>query len=913
MTETETGPFVLTGYVPLNENGFALPAYSAHPGANAWYIAIPEVDGDHLAPISHFEMIEDEEVLSLPGTDIEVSAGDAWRDIFLWNGRAYAGTPRQILRSVEAWREELEASIPLSFLDLLLAAEAPLAGRLSAAVVTFLGRRLGDDVAGEVYREAVLRPGILLEFRRLLRRHDPTISLTGPSHDFTVTEGASGTFHVGLAAGTSAMFGGHAATDELGAAIGRFADLMGIAIIISRPTTDLELSQAESVFRPVIPEAVSAGSSEPLKVAKSLPNILIIASDRRAAQIARYFEPPVEMAFNADLPWDTRGYSVERTGGPRDPMLFDRDAVIHVSDGFSASAALDRYDLVIWLAGNESLGNDNALKRLRTLARESGAVPFLIAPAAPSDGPSILSDPDGLSRRILEDCNVVIDTTVARSPFWAGQPRRSIDRRIADIVVTIGLAVVLDKSLRRSVMEARGAKHPSVLTFAGTGEFTVERSTASELNAAGLLDGQRNRHSGQHVQFALRDRSDGRFRHAFIELQPLHSDFERFALAAVTEALGPGGRWRDTGKLRNDVPSPVLQALDHPALACAIPPPTADGRSVVITAETPDLTVLREATEHGVTVARYTDTGTIRTLLDGSRPRFDLPVEIRLPRLHRYVQNRGLATRGVDARDVFRLRETRWRELIDAYPNSELLGQERRYLAAIDTHGADPDLVLPVPAIWNAVNSGDALAQQIAGQHSKFRDKRTIEGKRIGDLIAAWSRPADDARRWVIEDGRIPVEISALESDEVPAQRLFQIDGDEAVPLFLMSRVFAVWAWALLPASTSWTSRFQVSKTFDAFPFPLGLSVRPAHGESPPQLRLARSEGAWRKLADELGSGASSLAELVQDRGRDEIGLRQHPLMRRIDQVLLAEFDLPQKASDLDILERLVRRNLQRE
>jgi hypothetical protein len=417
MTGTETGPLVLTGYMPLNENGFALPAYSAHPGANAWYVAIPEVDGDHLAQISHFEMVEDEEVLSLPGADIEVSAGDAWRDIFLWNGRAYSGTPPQILQSVEAWREELEASIPLSFLDLLVAAEAPLAGRLSAAVVTFLERRLGDDVAADAYREVVLRPGILLEIRRLLRRHDPTVSLTGFSRDFTVIEGAPGTFHVELAAGTSAMVGGHAAIDELGAAIGRFADLLGIAIIISRPPTDPELSQAEPVVRPVIPEAGSAASSEPLKAATPLPNILIIASDRRAAQIARYFEPPAEMAFGADLPWDTRGYSVERTGGPRDPMLFDRDAVIHVSDGFSASAALDRYDLVIWLAGNESLGNDDALERIRTLARESGAVPFLIAPAAPSDGPSSLSDPDGFSRRILEDCSAVIDTTVARSPI----------------------------------------------------------------------------------------------------------------------------------------------------------------------------------------------------------------------------------------------------------------------------------------------------------------------------------------------------------------------------------------------------------------------------------------------------------------------------------------------------------------
>lgn len=913
MTGTEAGPFRLTGYVPLNENGFAIPAYAAHPGANAWYAAMPEVDGDHLARISHFELIEDEEVLSLPDTDIEVKTGDAWQDIFLWNGRAYAGTPRQILHSVDAWREDLEASIPLSFLDLLLAAEAPLAAQLSASVIRFLGSRLGDGLAADTYQETVLRPGILLEIRRRLHRHDPNSPLAGFSRDFTVTEGAPGSFQVELAAGTAAMIGGHTAVGELGASISRLGDLLGISIVMAGLSADPNSSQAEPVASPALPEPKPPRQTDQLEAATRLSNILIIAIDRRANQIARYLEPPGEMAFGSKLLWDTRRYRVEKTGGARDPMLLDRDAIIHVSDGAATSAPLERYDLIIWLAGNESLEDEAAMERIRKVAHASGAVPFLIAPAPPADGPSVLSDPDGGSRRLLTDCNAVIDTTVARSPFWAGQPRRSIDRRIADIVVTVGLAVVLDDKLHRSVRKARGAKRPTVLTFIGTGEFTVERSTASELNAAGLFEGDRDRYAGEHVQFELRDRSDGRFRNAFIELQPLREDFDRFARAAVTEALGPGGRWRDISKLREDIPSPVRRALDHPALACAIPPPTADGRTVIVTAETPDLTVLREATEYGVTVARYTDTGTIRTLLDGSRARFDLPVEIRIPRLHRYLRNRGLATRGVDARDVVRMSEISWRELLDAHPNSELAGQERRYLAAIDTRGADSDLVLPVPAIWNAVNSGDALAQQIVGLQPKFRDERTIEGKRIGDLIAAWSRPADDARRWVIEDGRIPVELSVLEFDEVPAQRLFQIDGDEAVPLFLMSRVFAVWAWALLPASTSWASRFQVSKTFDAFPFPLGLSVRPSQEESPPQLRLSRSEAGWRELSNELGEGASALAELIEERGRDEISLRRHPLMRRIDRMLLAEFDLSMEASDLDILERLVQRNLQQE
>ncbi|UVK55381.1 hypothetical protein DBIPINDM_001889 [Mesorhizobium sp. AR02] len=912
MSETDRGPFRLCGYVPLNENGFALPAYAAHPGANAWYAAISDIDGDHLARIRCFELLEDEDVLSLPDTGIEVSVGDPWQDVFLWNGRAYAGTPRQILHSVEAWRDDLEAIVPISFLDLLLAAEAPTASKLSASVLSFLTTQLGDALAADTFQETVLRPGILLEIRRHLHRHDPKLELASSARSFSVTEGLPGSFHVELAHGTSALLGGDVSADELSASIGRLGDLLGISVrtvgLAAAPDkSHAELENAPAVPQPKRPQHPfeQAGST------KRIPNILVIASDRRAAQIARYFEPPGEMAFGSDAIWDTGRYKVEKTGAAGDPMLRDGDAIFHVSDGVSTSAALDGYDLVVWLAGNETLQDESAHERIGRLARAAGRAPFLLAPAPPSDGPSFLSDPEGLSRRLLRECSAVIDTTVARSPFWAGQPRRSIDRRIADIVVTVALAAVLDDRLRQSLRRGRGAKRPTALTFIGAGEFTVERSTASELNAAGLFEGTRERSDGEHVQFELRDKSDARFRNAFIELQPLREDFERFARAAVAEALGPGGRWRDISSLRFEIPPSVRQTLDHPALACAIPPPTIEGRSVIVTAETPDLTALREATVSGVAIARYTDTGTIRTLLDGSRARFDLPVEIRIPRLHRYPRNRGLATRGVDARDVIRMSETRWRELHDAYPQSELAGQERRYLAAIDTRGIDSDLVLPVPAVWNAVNAGDALARQIVELQPKFKEERKIEGKRIGDLIAAWSWPADDVKRWVIEDGRIPVELSVLEFGEVPAQRLFQIDGDGAVPVFLMSRIFAVWARALLPSSTSWASRFQVSKTFDAFPFPLGLSVRPGEGESPPQLRLSRSEPRWNAMAEQLGDEAPALAELVEERGRDEIHLRRHPLMWEIDRLLLEEFELSREATDLDILERLVERNRQ--
>jgi hypothetical protein len=270
-----------------------------------------------------------------------------------------------------------------------------------------------------------------------------------------------------------------------------------------------------------------------------------------------------------------------------------------------------------------------------------------------------------------------------------------------------------------------------------------------------------------------------------------------------------------------------------------------------------------------------------------------------------------LATRGVDARDVLRLPEEQWKEILGRNFGSELGGQARKYLPAIDPRGAGAEMVLPVPAVWNALNDGDTLAQGLLQWFPRIAERHDISGKRTGDLVTAWSRPAPGAQRWVIEDGKIPVELTSLEPDEVPAQRLFFIDGDGAVPTFLLSRLFSVWARALLPSSTSWASRFQVSKTFDAFPFPWSFLISPSENGSPPHLHFAEAAGP-RELARIVGDNPGGLANLIGKGEPDEYALRRDPLMREIDALLLDDIKLPPHASDLDILENLIERNRDR-
>jgi hypothetical protein len=222
--------------------------------------------------------------------------------------------------------------------------------------------------------------------------------------------------------------------------------------------------------------------------------------------------------------------------------------------------------------------------------------------------------------------------------------------------------------------------------------------------------------------------------------------------------------------------------------------------------------------------------------------------------------------------------------------------------------GREPEIALPAPAVWNAFNERDPLAQEIVQKLNHPVGDR-IGGKRIADLVAAWSLPGGTSRRWVIEDGRVPVELTALDPLEVPAQRLFFIDGDGAVPALMMSRLFAVWARALLPSSTSWAPRFQVSRTFEAFPLPSAFTILPPEHGSPPQLRITKSTGYGGELAELVQEHARQLAEATEETVGDERRFRRHPLVRRIDEILLEDLSLKINCSDLDILESLIERS----
>lgn len=892
----------LCGYVRLADRGFALPAYQVKPGANAWYAAVALVNGDHASEIEGFELLEDVPV-ELFDTGIIVGRHDLWRDVFLWEGQKYAGRPSEILEALSEFRDELLTHAPLSYLDLALPAAAPDTADITEAARDFLEQKLGAARGAANFIDLILRPGILIELRREANSRLLSVDELDSLRNFKVRQSGPARYDLEIASKVSEMFD-RAAFEELEAAVARFAGRLGITLkVIALKDYAGDHIEAE---RPATPPSIRTSRRSPRRES---PNILVIAGDRRSQAICRHLEPPSSIASGSGSVWEGE-YRIDHRAGLKD-LPESHDGVMLIVDNVGtrdAKRARSVFDVVVWLAGNDALLDARSNDIYELARHRDPQTPFLIAPAPPADGPTVLMEPRSKAKHVLEQANAVIDTTLARSPFWTGQLRRSIDRRMADMIVTVSILAAAINSVRHDLNTRRGSKHPYSATLS-IGERRFGHEAASELNAASLRGMQSDRRMSSRHAFEIREQGSTIVRNAALEINPLWTDFERFGEAAFLSTIGPGADWPNRS-LITDVPDNLLHSLDAPNLSVALK--HIDGEpSLVLTAESPRLATIREAWASGLAVARYTDTATIRATTLQRNP-FGLPEEMRFPKLARLAQNQGLVTRGVDARDVLRLAETDWLDIRNASVSSSLLAQARKYRPTVAEAGSNLEIALPTAAIWDGIRNGDSVARELFRRFPKLQERGEKAGKRMSDLIAAWTRPSEGMQRWIIEDGRIPVEAGMLRAEEVPAQRLFFIDGDQAVPCIIFSRPFAVWAKALLPASTSWASRFQVSRTFDAFPFPLCFRIERSSNEEPPQLRFARGHERLKVIGERLSRRFMDNGRNVGAEFSDEMNYRRDEMLEELDGILLREMNLPNDANDLDILEALVERNRDR-
>ncbi|MUO42178.1 MULTISPECIES: hypothetical protein [Rhizobium/Agrobacterium group] len=887
----------LSGYVRLSNTGFALPAYQVKPGTNAWYAALPSVSGDHVSEITGFELLKEGKVEPFD-TGILAGPGDAWRDIFLWAERAYAGRPAEIHAALEEFREDLLEVAPLSWLDLALPAEARDTDRIATVVQAFLEEKLGKDRGMAHYVSLVVRPGILIELRKAILL-DPTSEGTLSLDGLSVKPHGRSSFEIAIASGLSRSFD-PASAEDFRQAVETFAGRLGTTVDVK----GLEAVLGARIAGPETMLAPPASRISSRLTRRDAPNVLIIAADPRAQAISRHLEPPPSIQFNSGTVWEG-DYRVKRS---RDltSLSAPGDGVILIVDTVAAGnwpKSLSGFGVIIWLAGNEALSDDR-VSRISELVRRREESLFLIAPAPPSDAPSIIMEQRSRLEQILGQASAVIDTTLARSPFWTGQTRRSIDRRMADMVATVGVLAASADDVREDMVK-RGHSRQVHAVSLSIGERRSGYEMASELNATGLRGMQADRRMSSRYRFEIAEKGIGAVRNAIVDITPLVTDFERFGEATFLEIVGRRESWFDKS-LITGVSDRLMESLDARALSVGLK--DRDGTPLmVLTAEAPRLAAIREAHRSGLSIARYTDIGAIRSAaIDGKR--LELPGEMRLGKLFRLPQNQGLVTRGLDTRDVVRVDERDWLD-IRSSGTSGLDSQARLYRPNARSRDDGREIAIPVAAVWDGIRGRDPVALQLFERFPELRERAELGGKRPSDLVAAWTTPSRAAERWVIEDGRIPAEAGLLREGEVPAQRLFFIDGDEAVPCFVFSRLFAVWAKSLLPASTSWASRFQVSRTFDAFPFPLCFRIeRPSEGQ--PQLRFSKGHRRLAELGHRLRYEFMDDGRRPATRGvEDERVGQQMELLEELDEILLGEMGMPLRASNLDILEALLERN----
>ncbi len=863
----------LRGYVRLAAHGFALPCFGQGDRPNTWYVARSSPEGDHLGSIAALEVFAHDEIELLPADLVRaIRLGEPWVDVFLWRGLPLVGTPLEIWNAISANAGEIADEAPLSLLDLAMDVEAPDWPLLAKGCFDFLESRFGRASAGAWRRDIYFRRNALLAVRRRLPETSPEAV-----RRLDVQE-----------------VGDRLELSDPEQAVPRLAEVAALL--------ESDLQRLASPFGfDVEPIRATSLSSTPLTAAPPpaparLSDILVVAVGTRAREIARHFRNPDWTIAGGG----SQGYRIrEVTDGDIENSDGEPEIVIAVD---RVPSLRREFGAVVVLADDDiaaDLLRPAASLRIAGLER---ARIRLLAPALPVDGPSeVLTRPSVVKGPF----HAMVDTSIARSPFWSGNPWRALDRRIADTVLGAAqIAASLEAVADALTSVALQEREPPFLTFALDAGEQPESGMISE--ATGLPSGDDGDPAIIRTGFHPRWRGE-RPKWAGEGVAELRRSGDRdvagFLYAAALRAAKIAVE-AEPPRIEG-APEGLKSRLRFPDLAASFSAGAEAKVPLTVIAEVPDLEAVRAANSAGWKVARYTDAEFIGELLSGANEH-RLPSELRLPPLDRRNSNRGLATRGVDPRDVIEL-DVKLAEGVrrGAAP---LAPEIRRFRAAFQQdQGAEERFLLPTAKAgqWSKVVSQDKKPAKPGREVQALLQGKPRSPKRPADLAVAWSSPAQGSMRFILADGPIPLLIDQLEPDCVPAQSLFIVDGDAAVPALFSSRIFQVWARATTTRSTSWMSRFSVTRTFETFPVADAFDiVHPRAGT--PNLHF-REVGPISMAAEDWWASISSR------RGHLRPGTEASSVSLQLDGRLEADFlevyGLKASADDAAILERLIELN----
>jgi len=625
-----TGEMHLVACEPLTSHGFALPLFGQRSRANTLYIARCDPPGDHSGRISAFDVYEPSHHVWLPeGLQLTAAIGGPWLDVFLRGEPFAAGRPADIWAALKQVLDEAAAETPLSLLDAAINASAPERDQLANAARIFLLDRFGEDRARR--------------WATLLSRRSLEVELMHAATD---------NHHLDL---KSCSVAADPMTGVVTAALPARRPT-ALSAVLEPILSDAErLAEALEVeFRKHVPEEAGADVLSPLPAplsdnkkfadaVDSLPpavaGILILAIGSRARAIVRHLDMPG---------WNPEGIvPVEKDGDLRidghlhaTGMPFPVEVVTATSTGRIRQPS-GKHDVIVVLADDADRKNEQFPSRVQDVvsaAARPGAL-ILFAPAIPEQAPtSAMLD---ASRGRLPQFDALLDTSQARSPFWWGSARRSLDRRAADVVISGALLAMVPEV--RDALADRAGEAPAVLAFAlvptGMAAPREEIMLASESTWV--------RRTPERLlfsrQIALRGRSQtAAARFALVEGRATQTDFEEFAREALGEiAREPGTDYRGLqAASRGD---PKVWPAERPSASLGLLSPehavaltlAGDPRSLrlIVAAEAPALASVTAARTAGQLLVRYTDKEILAPLLTSAAASPVVPAELRLTSL----------------------------------------------------------------------------------------------------------------------------------------------------------------------------------------------------------------------------------------------------------------------------------------
>ncbi|WP_433762964.1 hypothetical protein [Brucella anthropi] len=878
----------LIAYYCCVDHGYVLPLYGQSEGANTLYVAQPAVPGDHTSHIAAFELIDVDDLRRLPaGESLSVAVGESWRDVFIWNGTAYVGTPTELWKELTPFHADVMSRAPLSLLDLAVNAHRREISVLGGEAMSFVRDRFGEARARS-WRRQFLRERAETAFRRDFGGEKLADEIFREIH---ISEESANVLSLVLAPELRNLSMNSPAKASI-SALSQLAAFMGASIDLApaaRPAEPKPVSTAMPSFSPA--EETAFRGDGP---------VLIIGSGKRAREIVRHLKTTV--------PYPDPGIEILTARPGQFPDIADSSV---------------RSIVAFVLDEDENPGGELTADARRFLERQAatGAL-VMIVPALPLKRPSELFH----QHRILSlaSGHTVLDTSIARSPFWWGNPKRSLDRRVSDI---IQLAIAAGRSLavRRELLPASSGGKSVILSVGTVPSERPKRSRPDQMDELPLgseaswvsADPKRNDRS---IMFSLRLNAgelDGLFggEQIVVEGRQPETRFSEFAIAVIASLINRGRRrTTDFGigiEERRTPPAAVsslLRSQDHVA-ALQI----STGRSVInllVTGETPTLEAVHLAQRSGWEIARYTDSPTLRRLLTASGPP-TFPDEIDIGSIRSVEANKNLAARGVDLRDVVRVSFDVLSEWLDRLPESNRAfarEQVRPLRTGSRPYGdASNDHLLRREFVLSDRQDARLLIDILRSHPGRFPVDRPM--KRSSDLEKCWTHPRE-FKRYALIDGLVPGIVLELQQGEVPSQEMFVIDGDVAVPALFRSRVFAVWARATLPPASSWMSRFSVTSTFGGFPIPEPFRILRLGADSS-ALVAERAPSSLRQAVEQIDQHVERmLSGLAPENWREAHRLAQDNAdWHHLDEFVLGAYELPVDASDLQILGRLLELN----